>query len=205
MALAYSIFLPRPWIRVPVREDTDRELDKLVAASLDKLPPQIGPDQKRQLQIKLANKLGSALADARARGAVDLYLPTEPWHGVLTGASFIVAEIEPPIQPPAEITSENYAPLVMAELLDDPDARTVETAAGIWVRTEGVEPAGGEVDVPTAVVTYLMPIPGAAGCWVTVSFSTFGDGKPDSELTRLIVELFDAIMTTWEWPPGGEP
>jgi hypothetical protein len=26
-----------------------------------------------------------------------------------------------------------------------------------------------------------------------------GDGNPDSDHTRLAVELFDAVMTTWRW------
>jgi hypothetical protein len=199
MSLAYSILLPQPWVCVPVDGDVDTELARLVEAPLGNLPAAVDPDQRRQLQGELSARLGRALADARGSGAIDLYLPSQARHGLLASASFVVAEISPPLWPIAQITAQSYAPLVMAELCSQAGADTVRTADAVWVRTERIEPPGDEVDVMSVVVTYLSPMPGEAESWVAVSFSTFGDGNPDSEPTRLVVDLFDAIMSTWEW------
>lgn len=31
-----------------------------------------------------------------------------------------------------------------------------------------------------------------------------GDGDPDSDITRLVVDLFDALMSTWRWDVGAD-
>jgi hypothetical protein len=35
--------------------------------------------------------------------------------------------------------------------------------------------------------------------------TTAGDGDPESQATHLIVELFDAMMTTWRWVGSARP
>jgi hypothetical protein len=48
-------------------------------------------------------------------------------------------------------------------------------------------------------VDYVLPVPADPDRWVVVSFSTLGSGDPNGELARLLVELFDAMMTTFRW------
>ncbi|MGH3816471.1 MAG: hypothetical protein ACRDRE_01680, partial [Pseudonocardiaceae bacterium] len=56
----------------------------------------------------------------------------------------------------------------------------------------GVEHASRRVD-------YLLPVPADPDRWVIVSFSTLGAGDPTDDFAQLLVELFDAIMTTFRW------
>jgi hypothetical protein len=37
------------------------------------------------------------------------------------------------------------------------------------------------------------------GDWLIIAFSTLGDGRPEGPFTRLLVELFDAIVSTFRW------
>ena len=48
-------------------------------------------------------------------------------------------------------------------------------------------------------VDYLIPVPGHSRSMLVVAFSTIGDGDPDGQFAKLLVELFDAIMTTFRW------
>ena len=57
---------------------------------------------------------------------------------------------------------------------------------------QGVEYASRRVD-------YVLPVPTDLDRWVVVSFSTLGAGDPTDEFAQLLVELFDAIMTTFRW------
>ncbi|MGH3866440.1 MAG: hypothetical protein ACRDQ4_09950 [Pseudonocardiaceae bacterium] len=45
----------------------------------------------------------------------------------------------------------------------------------------------------------MLPVPADPDRWVVVSFSTLGSGDPNDEHARLLVELFDAMMTTFRW------
>lgn len=56
---------------------------------------------------------------------------------------------------------------------------------------------GDQVDLRK--VEYLTAVPDDPRRWVLVTFTTAGDGDVDSEATGLVVELFDAIMSTWRW------
>jgi hypothetical protein len=71
----------------------------------------------------------------------------------------------------------------------------------VWLRREKVQAPGKdpEADVPIVGIDYLAATPGKPGSWILVSFTTAGDGTPDGEITRLMVDLFDAIMGTWHW------
>jgi hypothetical protein len=48
-------------------------------------------------------------------------------------------------------------------------------------------------------VDYVLPVPGIPGDWLVIAFSTLGDGRPEGQFTRLLVELFDAIVSTFRW------
>lgn len=110
-------------------------------------------------------------------------------------------------------------------LPDDPDAAVggvyaelVAGAAGakpvsiddtVWVRTETVvnpdQRRVPELDTATRRVSYVTAVPDDPRRWLLVAFSCAGDGDPDSDLTLMVVELFDAIMGTWRWIREGDP
>lgn len=67
------------------------------------------------------------------------------------------------------------------------------------------------LDVPTERINYVVPIPGCGG-WLLLSFSTAGTARRTpsepaaqdaveqaSTLTDVLVELFDAVVTTVRW------
>lgn len=209
---AYELVIPPPWTQVGLRRPAgaSARVMEFVDKAIDQLPREVPPDQVGPLRRSLEHKVSTAVAQARESGGIDLFLPTESWHGFHNGSSFIVAQVAPVATPPAEVSADNYAALVMADLLTQPETRTVHTANAVWVRTERVHPAGtvSDVDTPTVSVDYLTPLPDTPGSWIGVMFSTIGDGNPTSEPTRLSVELFDAIMSTWIWidePSGSTP
>jgi hypothetical protein len=44
-----------------------------------------------------------------------------------------------------------------------------------------------------------VPVPGEAGRWLLFAFSTLGAGDPGDEVARVLVQLFDAMMSTFRW------
>jgi hypothetical protein len=48
-------------------------------------------------------------------------------------------------------------------------------------------------------VDYVVAVPGDPDRYLAVAFSTFGGGDPDDAFARQLVELFDAMMSTWRW------
>ena len=48
-------------------------------------------------------------------------------------------------------------------------------------------------------VEYTVAVPGTGERWLIVVFSTLGDGDPAGGFADLLVELFDAMMTTFRW------
>lgn len=198
---AYRLAVPPPWERIRISDDTDARIDQMVEAGMARLPKDVPPDQVGPVRRGLQHRLRTAVAEAAKNGALDIFVPADSWHGFHLGASFVIAQIAPPADPPPEVSEDKYVPAVMAQLLQSSDATRVSTADSEWVRRMNLRP--GEtapgIDVPTVTVDYVTPTPDDLGTWTAVSYSTVGDGDPDSETTRLSVELFDAIMSTWIW------
>lgn len=205
---SYRVVLPNPWIRMPVQTGTEERVHELVEEAARNLPKDSPPDQvgpwKRELERRLVNNIVSA----REYGGIDFYFPVDDWHGVLTAASFVVSEITPPGVTPDD--AEGAVGAVFAEMVaGSAGATPVSIDDTVWVRTERVVAADlervKELDTPTRRVSYVTAVPDDPDRWILSAFSCAGDGDPDSELTRVIVELFDAIMGTWRWIREGEP
>ena len=45
----------------------------------------------------------------------------------------------------------------------------------------------------------MLAVPEDDTRWVTVGFSTLADGDPKGAFADVLVELFDAVMTTFRW------
>ena len=96
--------------------------------------------------------------------------------------------------------TSDEVPQVMASLLRDGMTRPVSVADTVWVRRERSVPRDGDDTVDSVRVEYFTAVPGQARAWIMVSFSSAGQpiAGPDGE-GNMLVELFDAIMTTWRW------
>jgi len=76
------------------------------------------------------------------------------------------------------------------------------------LREETVESADPAADPlathPGRRVTYTVSSPDSGHSWVIFTFITLGDDNPDGPLAHLLVELFDAHLTTLRWKTRAE-
>jgi hypothetical protein len=91
-AAGYTLVLPPGWCRIPVRQGSGKAIRGVLDAVLAGLPASVPRDKVPVFRAELEGRLKKMVADARAKGGVDLYLPVVPVHGVPVGASFIVSE-----------------------------------------------------------------------------------------------------------------
>lgn len=191
VAGGYTLVLPPGWMRIPVNGGaTDHTIDEAISAAL---PPDLPRDEAAKVRVTVKGRLLAAAADARDSGALDIYLPLAGMHGHAIPASFLVSEI--PVQPGRD------ADEAMREFAAEPGAGPVTVDGDPAIRLDTVlEPDTlmTEVDVPTRRITYLIPVSGLPR-WLAVTFSTVGDGDPSSDFSQILVDLFDAIMTTFRW------
>ena len=180
MVDGYRIVLPPGWVRIPLRVGTEEAMEEFVYSRTGASAPQ-GASQGEQMRhgAEVRRVLEEQIAVARGANGLDLYLPLSPRQRPVA-ASFLVSEVPPP---------------------GDRDRAHPEPGS---TRREYVRPADArrEVAVATRHVDYTLSVPGDPGRMLAVSFSTPGDGDPDSAFTDLLVELFDALMTTFRWTAG---
>jgi hypothetical protein len=208
----YTVVLPAPWERIPLDQGCADAVRGIVDRAASRLPKEVPPDQVAPARHRLERELLHQLREARELGGVDFYLPTDLMHGQQLNASFVVNVVVPDATVDAETV-----PRVVATLLAEEGARPVSAGGSVWVRTErqvehrldtfggaaveaadGSSPAGA-APVPLRRVQYRTGVPGEPRQWVVVTFTTAGDGDPASPGADLVVELFDAIMSTWRW------
>ncbi len=193
----YRIILPPGWVRIPLREGTQAALEELVYSRLPIVPQQIPRDRGLRYRGMVRQVLDEQVAAARRADGLDLYLPVRPrrGHRPPLPASFLVSRLVGPPSPTAGGT-----------------VTTARLAGTLAVRREyeGPERPDRQVPVRTRHVEYTLPVPHDPGRSLAVCFSTAGDGDAGSEFTAAVVELFDALMTTFRWsalsaPRSGSP
>ncbi|MGL5810517.1 MAG: hypothetical protein ACRCYQ_11280 [Nocardioides sp.] len=196
----YSIVLPPPWQRIMLRQDRRQQVARALDHAMGRAPSQIPPDQLAPVRRRLERELAHQLDEAAGRGGVDFYYPAGELHGVALNASFVVCSVRPPAPAHDGLTTPTLAELIRH------GAEAVTVADTVWVRSERLDESDGR-DVAAGLrsrrVEYLTAVPDDERRWVVVSCSVIGDGDPDSLPTGLVVELFDAIMSTWRWQAGG--
>lgn len=199
---SYALVLPPPWVRIHLQEpDRMREsVRAYVEARARRAPKEIPPDQLAALKVKLQGQLVRQLEESRDGGTIDYYLPSGPLHGVDLNASFVVSSLIPDANADAAQASAVHT------LLGAEGATAVVIAGTHWSRSEAVVTTEGdqlvEAGLPARRITYTTAVPGDERRWALVTCTVIGDGNPDSDHTQLVVELFDAIMTTWRWDPA---
>lgn len=194
--LGYRVVLPPGWVKIPLRDDPSSTVDAILDRSFSQLPR----DKYGPIRAEVRKRMMAQIATARDSEGIDLYVPVERMHGQLVAASFVVGlMVSVAVDlPPAQ-------DVLVAFAADSPAATLTEVDGAGAVRTErsvAAEP-GAEMDDESSFgsrrVDYLVAVPDRPDAWLSVSFSTLGDGDPDGEVARVLVELFDAIMLTFRW------
>ncbi len=192
----YTIVLPPGWHHIPLRRGTDEAIKKAVDAAARSAPKYVPRDKLTSYRIDQTRRLAKLAAEARRKAATGLYLPLELARGLPVPASFLVSELT------LDSVEQLDPALIIVELASAEAGSqpvTVDDAIGARSeRTAGPDPASG-VDYASRRVDYVLAVPGEPNRYLAVAFSTFGGGNPDDEYARLLVELFDAMMSTWRW------
>ena len=226
MTAGYQIALPTPWERIPIGTATKARVAEIAGRAVGRVTEKISPDEAAKLRITLEQQLLRQLAVAERAGAVDFYLPTDLVHGMVLSASFTVSVVIPDAMAPAGLATSVMASLVAGDEASEPVSvgdtvwiRTdrvtsaptpedVESApsqdAALAAESARELLAAGDEDGDEAItgartVEYTTVVPSNERYWLLVTFTTLGDGDPQGELADLLVELFDAIMSTWRW------
>jgi hypothetical protein len=177
----------------------EEQVRGLLDAAIERWPQQIPPDQVGPARRQLERVIVQNLVEARDTGGIDYYLPTDVMHGQRIAASFVVAAVIPDAAAPDAVTGQ-----VLAELLRTTEgSRPVTVDGTVWVRSEKVivraPDESSAQELVARRVEYLTAIPSEQRRWIIATFTTYGDGDPDGEVAHLLVQLFDAIMSTWRW------
>ena len=200
----YSLVLPPGWLQIPLDGNAGPLLRRLLDRALADMPPDVPPDTVATLRRKLQGQLSGTLTSARRSGGTELYLPTERMGGVLVPASFVVAEVRP--DEPTDTSRGDLVGRVLARLLaGDDGARLLDVDGASTLRTEArtdrEEVGATGVHAASRRIGYLLAVPGAPGRWLAVSCSVLEAEDDTDDLAGLLVELFDAVMTTFRWSP----
>lgn len=203
----YELVLPAGWRRIPVQYGTRPAIRGVVDEVLRRVSAGVPRDSLTPYRIELERRLSEMAKQARSAGGVDLYLPVEHTHGVTITASFVVSRITLP-DPPGESQGAGQADtaqFVTYLTSDEGDASPIEVAGAAAARKESVAAAdpAQQIGYGSRRVDYILPVPGQPRGLLIIGFSTIGDGDPDGKFAKLLVELFDAIMTTFRW--AGNP
>lgn len=192
----YELVLPPGWVRIPLREGMKEALEKVLFSHMAEVPEGIPRDDAMRFRLEMRRQLEKQARAARRNGGLDLYLPVLPRGGIFLMASFIVAEM--PIGQRHAVPPE----AVLAQLADEGvpgGTATKVDVAGASALRRAYRSALGEEELPTRRVDYVIPVADDPGRWISVNFSTPGDGDIDSEFTDVLVELFDAVVGTFKW------
>ncbi|WP_326795816.1 hypothetical protein OG946_10205 [Streptomyces sp. NBC_01808] len=193
-AVGYTLVLPPNWSRIPLRDGTDEAIMRIVDEAVADLPDDMPRDRIPPVRLELVRRLRKAAADARKSGGLDLYLPVEQMHGVTVAASFVVSEIT--------LATGADPSLILARLLADAEKSQPAAVDGsVGYRNERVARGSGDEggEYASRRVDYVLAVPEDDTRWVTVGFSTLADGDPKGQFADVLVELFDALMTTFRW------
>ncbi|MFI1094548.1 hypothetical protein [Streptomyces sp. NPDC020917] len=209
----YSLVLPPGWVRIPLRDGTREALDEKVFRGIEEIPAGVPRDQGMAYRLHVRRKVDRMVEEARRAGGLDLYVPARVRSRTLMASSFLVSEIARDGDEPGDGYDDASVPgsgpqaeLVLARLAADRRSGEAgelrlagEAMAVRWEYLTVPDGSDPEVDVGCRHVDYVLPVPGDGGRWLAVSHSTAGDGDPGSAFTRALTDLFDAVMSTFQW------
>jgi hypothetical protein len=199
----YSLVLPPGWLRLPTRPGA---AEPVLDEALDEAFAGLPRDSAAPLRAELRRRVLGLVSDARAANAVDVYVPLLGVRGRPLPASMLVALTTLPagLATDAGTGGTADAGAAVAGLLSrvaaDGRGTVVSLPAGLAARVETHEPPRDEGEGHgTRRVVFHLPVPFEPQRWVVVT-CTVADGLPP--MTETVVELFDALLTTWRWREG---
>ncbi|MFI5687683.1 hypothetical protein [Streptomyces sp. NPDC051636] len=193
----FNIVPPPGWDTIPLQKGTKEAIHRIVGKSVSQLPAGFPKDDIPRARLRLMRELKESVRQARKASGLTLYLPVERIHGMIIPASFIASE---PLGAPTGHVDPEAVLNDLVRGAEDASARELDgTTAVRTFRKLLADPDRG-VEVPSWRVQYTVPIPHSAPAqWLTFSFSTLIAADMDVEFTETLVELFDAVMTTFRW------
>jgi hypothetical protein len=193
----YTLVLPPGWERIPVRSGTSQAIRRILDDKLRALPVKVPRDAITPYRVMIEGHLRKVAAEARKHGGLDLYLPVDFRNGSVIAASFVISEgtLAGGERDPAP------AALLTALTEDDNDAAPVSVGGGPALRRELLAPADASrgTEYGSRRVDYVMPLPGDGSRWLIAAFSTVIGEKTPDWFAKLLVDLFDAIISTFRW------
>jgi hypothetical protein len=200
----YELVLPAGWRRIPVRHGSKAAIRAIFDEVFARYPQSVSRDEVIKQRVQAEGRLTDMVRRARSSGGVDLYLPVEQVHGVAVPASFVVSHAS--MEGPQDGGTVDPVQVIATFVAEAEHAVPAELDGVPCARTETVAEPDPAQNVPTASrrADYVVPVPGQPGQWLIVTFSTVGDGDPEGDFARLLVELFDAIMATFRWRAADE-
>jgi hypothetical protein len=193
----YTLVLPPGWERIPLRSGTTHAIKRILDNKVRTLPVRVSRDAIVPYRVMIEGHLRKLAAEARKQGGLDLYLPVDFRNGSPIAASFVISE--------GSLTADSREPapaaLLTALTEDDDNAAPVSVGNSPAMRAEHLalaDPARG-TEYGSRRVDYVMPIPGDGARWLIAAFSTVINEQAPDWFAKLLVELFDAIMSTFRW------
>ncbi|MDK1347421.1 hypothetical protein QNO09_29805 [Streptomyces sp. 378] len=195
----FNLVPPPGWDVIPLHSGTQEAMDRIVRKAVRQLPVGFPKDDIPKARLKLTQEMKKVVRRASAKRGMTLYLPTERLHGVALPVSIVASE---PIEVP-RVRPNSGPEAVLATLASETRGAEVReldgTAALRSERDVPPDPAQG-VDVAHRRVEYFVPIPESTpDRYLTFSFSALIAPGSDSAFYDTLVELFDAVMSTFRW------
>ena len=197
-AVGYNLVPPPGWDHIPLRSDsTNDAILKIIDRSIKNLPQNLPKDDVSKARMELFKQLKQVSQQAAEANGLMLYLPVERIYGTYVPASFVISA---PIAGAGEGVDADEVMSLLAAGRGNNESVDVDGSEGKRIERIVPPPDDSEVQYPSRRVEYVLPIPGnpTAG-WLTIAFSTVGDGNPESEFSEALVDVFDAVMTTFRW------
>jgi hypothetical protein len=197
--VGFNLVPPPGWDVIPLHTGTREAMDRIVHKAVRQLPAGFPKDDVPKARLKLTQEMKKVVRRAIAKGGMTLYLPTERLHGVALPVSIVASE---PIEIPRVRPESGPEAVLMALASETPGAGIRELDGTGALRSERdvpADPAQG-VDVAHRQVEYLVPIPDSTpDRYLTFSFSALIAPGSDPAFYDTLVELFDAVMSTFRW------
>jgi len=194
----YRLVLPPGWIAIPVRDAAPGTAHEAIATAFRKPPEGIGRDAFARARMELEHRLERMITKARADGGLELFLACGNVYANPVPAAILVAE--------GSLGSDCDDPLAVVTAVAEGAGRGGGERGQLTAldgapaaRVERIAAPESDDDRASLRVEYTIAVPGSAGRWMVITFSTLGDGDPVGEYARLLAELFDAIMSTFRW------
>ncbi|GAA4287420.1 hypothetical protein [Georgenia daeguensis] len=224
MSRLYSVTVPPGWVRLEI--DGDDGAESKVSALVDHLTASVPRDSAPALRRAVENQLRGLVADARARGAIDLLVPVDRVEGLTLPASVMATVVTVPEA--GEAAHEDVLVAMVARGAGEPVAVgetvavrsltrrdvTAQLATEVARAERALQAAGAPAgplagafdDVEPAEgatsrhVRYLIGIPGRPAEFLALTLAVLEPADdPEAELGDALTELFDAVVSTLRW------